>query len=344
MFNNARISLTAWYLLIIMIISVMFSTIIYNVESNEIERFEQIQRLRIFRRLQERGIVIPNYQSPPPPFQIQYSNPELLEEQKQRLLLVLIIMNLGILCISGGLGYVLAGKTLQPIKEMMDEQNQFISDASHELKTPLTSLKSAFEVYLRDPSPSIHESKTIMKESIVEVNKLQTLTESLLNLALFKKPHNHSIHTIVATTEFITEAINKMKPIAKKRQINIEFIPIDYKIKGDKYILRDLIVIFLDNAIKYSPMKSKITIQVTKKMNHVLISITDQGIGILKKDLPYIFNRFYRADTARSKAVFEGYGLGLSIAKKIVENHFGYIQVSSIHGKGSTFTVVLPKM
>jgi signal transduction histidine kinase len=96
---------------------------------------------------------------------------------------VLIALNLGILIISGGLGYVLADRTLKPIKEMMEEQNRFIGNASHELRTPLTSLKSAFEVYLRDNQPSLPEAKKLVKESIDEVNKLQSLSESLLKLA-----------------------------------------------------------------------------------------------------------------------------------------------------------------
>ena len=106
---------------------------------------------------------------------------------------MLIIVNSGILILSGGMGYVLSGLTLKPIKDMMDEQNRFISDASHELKTPLTSLKIAFEVYLRGKNPTPQETKTLITESIDEVNKLQSLSESLLQLAQYEKPQEKMV-------------------------------------------------------------------------------------------------------------------------------------------------------
>ena len=333
MFRSARIKLTAWYLLIIMCVSLLFSFIIFKVESNEIDRFERIQRLRIERRLN---------QFQPPPFQIPTNNPELLEETKQRLLIMLAVINLGILFISGGLGYVLAGRTLKPIKEMMDEQNRFISDASHELRTPLTSLKSAFEVYLRNKQPTIPESKTLVKESINEVNKLQSLSDSLLQLAQYQTPNGNAKLEKLSVPQVIKEAIHKITPIAKQKEITIEYTPIEIIIKGNKYGLIDAIIILLDNAVKYSPDKSKVTVKTETVKNFVLISVKDNGIGINEKDLPNIFDRFYRADITRSKSHIAGYGLGLSIAKKIVDLYHGSISVKSKLGKGSNFTVRLP--
>ena len=148
MFNSARLKLTAWYLLGIMCISILFSSIIYRGLMSEVNRFEQIQRFRFERRLEE-GEIVPKtiiFKLPPP---IPGSQ-ELIEETEKRILIMLITVNAGIFIISGLLGYVLAGRTLKPIKEMMDEQNRFISDASHEFRTPLTSLKSGFEVFLRN--------------------------------------------------------------------------------------------------------------------------------------------------------------------------------------------------
>src|SRR3989344_3853916 len=129
MFKSARLTLTAWYLAIIMVISIAFSLMIYRVLLIEVIRFERAQRVRIERRMQ--------FFNSPIPVSL-----ELIEEIKQRLIFRLFMVNIGIMVISGGLGYFLAGRTLKPIKEMVDEQNRFISDASHELRTPLTSLKS----------------------------------------------------------------------------------------------------------------------------------------------------------------------------------------------------------
>lgn len=335
MFHSARLKLTALYLLIIMIISMMFSVVIYKVLSDEIERFEQTQRFRIERRIQES-------QPPDHRLQIPMINPELLEEYKHRILIELIVINLGILFISGGLGYVLAGKTLQPIKDMVEEQNRFISDASHELRTPLTSLKTAMEVYLRNKSPNLQEAKNLISENVIEVNKLQTLSEELLQLTQYQKSNNNLKFETFFLSEIIKESKHQMAAVAKQKLIKIKNNIEDHKIEGNKYGLTNLLVILLDNAIKYSPIKSTITIQSKKTDGSIIIQVIDEGIGISEKDLPHIFDRFYRADTARSKSKIDGYGLGLSIAKKIIQVHSGSIKVDSKVNKGTTFTIRLP--
>lgn len=329
MFHNARIKLTAWYLLIIMLISIFFSMVIYRVLDAELERFARAQRFRIERRFS---------QFPP----IPNIDPELIKEAEQRLIISLIIVNISILLISGATGYFLAGKTLRPIQEMVDEQNRFISDASHEFRTPLTSLKTSMEVALRDKQFSLPNAKTLISESIEEVNRLQTLSEHLLQLAQFQKPNNNAILETVSLGEIVNKSIGKVMPMAKQKQITIINKTKDYELQGNKYGLIDLIVILLDNAIKYSNKKSSIEILSQKTAKAVSISIHDKGIGINEKDIPHIFDRFYRADSARSKHHVSGYGLGLSIAKKIAEIHHGSISVKSTIDKGSTFIVKLP--
>src|SRR5260370_19278304 len=176
MFNKARLKLTFYYLLIIMVISVAFSAVIYKVDTNEVERFDRIQRTRIQNSLFLPRVIIDR---------------TLVQETEKRITLTLISINATILVVSGITGYFLAGITLAPIKEMVDEQNRFISDASHEIGTPLTSLKTAMEVYLRSKKPDLNEAKTLVIESIDEVNKLQSISTSLLQLAQYEKPQNH---------------------------------------------------------------------------------------------------------------------------------------------------------
>lgn len=331
MFHSARLKLTAWYLLIIMLISLTFSAVIYKGLVNEVERFERAQRFRIERRLD-----LPRLAQPIP------ASPELIEEIKQRILLMLVFINCGILAIAGGFGYLLAGRTLKPIKEMVEEQNRFISDASHELRTPLTSLKSAFEVYLRDKHPTLKEARTLVGESVSEINKLQSLSDSLLQLAQYQKPNNQIKFEKISLTKVVKEAIHRVEPLAKEKRIRIENTTQETKIEGIKFSLADLLVILFDNAIKYSEKNSKVTISSTKTDRHILVHVADCGIGINKKDLPYIFERFYRADSTRSKTKANGYGLGLSIAKEIVILHHGSINAESNKQKGTTFTVKLP--
>lgn len=330
MFTKARLKLTGWYLLIIMCISITFSGVIYHMLSREVARFEQLQRFRIERRLGK---------SPPVP---SLENSELLEETNQRILIMLIFINAGILVMAGGFGYILAGRTLTPIKAMVDEQNQFISDASHELRTPITSLKSNLEVNLRDKNLSLSQAKILITQNIEDVNKLQSLTDGLLRLAQFHQPKSIMVLKKVFITEIVDEAINKVSSLAKMKQIELKKKIANIEISANKSGLIDVVVILLDNALKYSSNKNEILITSSIKDGYLDLSIKDFGSGIEKKDLPHIFDRFYRADTARTNSKTGGYGLGLSIAKKIIDAHHGTINVVSKYKEGSTFTVRLP--
>jgi len=325
-----------------MSISICFSVVIYHLATNEVERFARFQRVRIERQLQEENTLIGTFQKqnliPPPPSM----DPELVNETKQRFLVMLIIINGSILILSGGLGYILAGKTLKPIHDMLDEQNQFITDASHELRTPLTALKSSLEVNLRDPHLSIPNAKVLLKESITDVNTLQSLSDKLLQLAQYQKPQNSKIYEKINLMECVSKSIQKIEPLAKQKDITILHTVKNIPIKSNMFELIDLLVIFLDNAVKYSPKHSSITIIGERIDESVKISIIDKGIGIAKKDIPHIFDRFFRADSARTTSRTDGYGLGLSIAKKIVDTYKGTIFVTSIPHKGTIFTIQLP--
>lgn len=335
MFHSARLKLTAWYLLIITCISITFSVVIYREVGNEVERFDRAQRIRFERRL-ELGQPVGAPALPVPP------NPELVDESEHRTLIILIIINSSIILASGILGYILAGETLKPIKEMMDEQNRFISDASHELRTPLTSLISAFEVYLRQKNRKIKDADILVQESVDEAHKLQSLSESLLQLAQYQKPNDAVTFEKISLDSVIQQSINKLAPVAVQKNVTLSYSPKSVDIDGSKYGLIDLFVILLDNAVKYSASGSIVTISVKKTDDSVVVNVEDHGIGVHEKDLPHIFDRFYRADAARQKTRTGGYGLGLSIAQKIVRAHNGSIDVKSVLHKGSTFSVRLP--
>jgi len=331
MFHSARLKLTVWYLLIIMFISLAFSATIYRILTNEVERFAGMQRHRIENRLQ-------NLNLPPPPI---ISDPDLIIEVRQRVLLMLAEINFFIFVVSGALGYFLAGQTLRPIAQMVDEQNRFISDASHELRTPLTALKTSMEVNLRDKELTLDQAKKIIRGSIDQVNKLSSLSNSLLELAQYQV-NNHKFFKAIFLKKIVDEVVKKLTPLAEKKQIVIKRKIIEAKINANQESLSNLFTILLDNAIKYSPANSQITVSSKRVDKSIFISIKDQGMGIDKKDLPHIFDRFYRADSARSKADRGGYGLGLSIAKKIVEIHQGAITVDSQINKGTVFTIKFP--
>lgn len=328
MFQKARIKLTAWYLIIIMLISILFSLAIYKGLNFELTRIERAQRLR---------------QEFPHRSRVPFSrlDPEVLAETRKRISLSLIAINLIILGVSGGCGYFLAARTLKPIKEMIEEQNRFITDASHELRTPLTALKTATEVGLRDKNLNLAEAKDLLRENLDEINRLQALSGSLLRLAQFESVNGKAVFTDINLSEVFEEAEKRVSHFSKSKKIKLSFSKGNYLIRADKHNLIELIVILLDNAIKYSLPKSNVNVLTLRSEKELIIEVADQGIGIDNQDIPYIFDRFYRTDKARLRKNPGGYGLGLSIAKKIVETYSGSIEVKSILGKGTTFKLFL---
>jgi len=339
MFHHARIKLTLWYLLIIMTISMSFSVVIFTMLKSEVERFARFQRVRIERQYTGNFPLHTEIDNQPMPPVI---DTDLMLEMERRILLILLLINGGIALLSGMLGYLLAGKTLRPIQEMMDEQNQFITDASHELRTPLTALRSTIEVNIRDPKFTLPRAKKLLKENIEDVNRLTLLSDQLLTLAQYQKPNGITPMKQCSVMGAFHDAEKRIDAMRKAKSIRITNASTDAFVLGHIQELTDLFIILLDNAIKYSPKKSTIRISSIIKNNWVSLCVTDQGIGIIKKDIPHIFDRFYRGDSARSRGGTDGYGLGLAIAKNIVEAHHGTIYCESTIGKGSTFTVRFP--
>ncbi|KKR71219.1 MAG: Histidine kinase [Candidatus Woesebacteria bacterium GW2011_GWA2_40_7b] len=307
MFRQVRIKLTLYYLAIIMVISVFFSLIIYRGATFELQRIETRQA--------QRGPMIG------PPFVI---DPEVIQETKSRIALSLFATNIVILAISAVSGYFLAGKTLEPIKKNMEEQKEFIGSASHELRTPLTSLKTEIEVGLRDKKLTISTAKKILISNLEEVNKMQKLSDYLLRLNRLESGKSVFEMSKVDLRKVVTNAIGK-RNVKSDLKSSI--------VMGSEDALTELVAILLDNAFKYSPKAKGVSVKIKDKQ----IEISDKGGGIQKKDLPHIFDRFYRGDKSRTK---DGYGLGLSIAKQIADLHGAKIKVDSKLGTGSTFKVI----
>lgn len=307
-FNLARIKLTLTYLAIIMAISLFFSLNIYGIIDREIQRRDRIFHL-----------------APPK---------ELVDEIRSRIIDQLILINSGILLVSGISGYFLAGLTLKPIEEMVEEQKRFISDASHELRTPLTAIKIETEVALRDKKLDLKNAKKQLASNLEEIDKLKKLTDYILTL-------NKLQNNFLENQEEINLkeiALQTIKRFGQKIKLEAEEI----KIKGNKESIEKLMAIFLDNAIKYTPKNKKIEMKIKEENGKAIIEIKDNGVGIKQSEIPHIFDRFYRADVSRSKNKIEGYGLGLAIAKEIIESYKGKIEIESVLGKGSVFRIQIP--
>ncbi len=348
MFQSARLKLTGWYLLIIMMISGVFSAVIYTGINQEYNHIEEILNIRLER---EQQLGLQSYfeiwrqermmRGLPTPISNATSDLQVIQGARTRLQFTLLVINLAILGIAGFLSYFLAGRTLRPIRDMLDEQTRFITDASHELRTPLSSLKTEIEVNLRDKNIA-KTTKDILNSNLEEVNKLQILSDNLIKLSQYQKINNHSKFEKVSIKEIIELAQKQISVLAKNKNIQIISNIKDQRFQVDKNGLVEAIVIFLDNAIKYSPPNTVVKINSQKTDHQIKIDISDQGIGIEKADLPHLFDRFYRADKSRSKGDISGFGLGLSIAKQIIDKHQGDIEVKSKAGEGTTFSITLP--
>ena len=244
-----------------------------------------------------------------------------------------------------GLVAVLHDTTEQDKEER--ERRLFVSNVSHELRTPLTSVKSYLEA-LDDGALSEPVAPDFVKVSLNETNRMMRMVTDLLSLSRIDNETSQLEIELINFTAFITFILNRFDKIksqsqedTKKYELIREYpiTPIWVEIDTDK--MTQVIDNILNNAIKYSPDGGKIKVGMKTTDAQLIISISDEGLGIPKKDLPRIFDRFYRVDKARSRAQ-GGTGLGLAIAKEIVKQHKGFIWAKSEYGKGSTFTIVLP--
>lgn len=242
-----------------------------------------------------------------------------------------------------GLVAVLHDTTEQEKEER--ERRLFVSNVSHELRTPLTSVKSYLEALdegaLYDPV-----APDFIKVSLNETNRMMRMVTDLLHLSRIDNATSHLNVELINFTAFITFILNRFdKMRAQDEEKKYELVR-DYPITSvwieiDTDKMTQVIDNILNNAIKYSPDGGKITVSMKTTDDQMILSISDQGLGIPKEDLPKIFDRFYRVDKARSRAQ-GGTGLGLAIAKEIIKQHNGFIWAKSEYGKGSTFTIVLP--
>jgi signal transduction histidine kinase len=318
-----------------MLISLFFSIGIYSKINEEFSRFENFQ-IRLKDDINEKNIVLP---PGPRPNQFVRLDSQEIQAARIRLISTLAFINFVIFVLAGAAGYFLAGRTLKPIKKMMDEQNRFITDSSHELRTPLTSLKTEIEVGLRNKKLNQKIARKILESNLEEVINLEMLSNNLLELAQNGNFINKNALKTVSLSEILKKAVNKTQKIADTKQIKVINNIKDTKITGVEDRLVEVFIILLDNSIKYSLNKGNIELISKIKEDKVLVSVIDNGMGISREDLPHIFDRFYRADKSRTK---KGYGLGLSIAKKIIESHKGSIVADSTPNKQTTFTVTLP--
>lgn len=264
-----------------------------------------------------------------------------LHDAKENVRNRLVFTNILILVGAGILSYYLASRTLRPIEEAHEAQSRFTADASHELRTPIAAMQSEIEVALMDPKLTLGESKKLLRSNLEELAKLTALTSGLLKLA--QNEYGALELSEVDLKEAIKQAVDRVQSNAREKKITIKMHVADQvALEADPDSIVDMFVTIIDNAVKYSSEKSEVTITAAADRRNAVVHIQDRGIGMKPGEAEHIFERFYRADSARSKQETSGYGIGLSIAKQIIDAHDGTIAVQSKPNKGSTFTITLP--
>jgi len=331
MYRTATIKLTFWYLAMAMAISLIFSAVVYHVAQDELASRLRNQTARIYQ-------TYPVFSGDP--FFVRDNDVSL---GSQHILTNLLYANLAVLVGAGIGSYWLAKRTLQPIAAANERQKQFVADASHELRTPVTALKMGTEVALMDTGANKEALRDTLTSNLEEASRLESLLNSLLRLSKLDSDAVVASFSELNLAEVVAQAVQQITPQTEAKNIAIHNeVHGSFVVSGDQESLTQLFVILLDNAAKYSPAKSAISITSKTSEYNVVVTVADQGIGIEPEALDHVFDRFYRADKARTGNV--GFGLGLAIAKHIADMHGGTITLKSTPGKGTKASLSLPRL
>lgn len=315
-FRVATIRLTAYYVAGITVVLVIFSLLVYGLFVSSIrqapdhnESFEQFHE------------------------EIRY------EELTENLGTILTLSDSILFLLSIFVSYYVSRKTLEPIENAYRRQERFVSDAAHELRTPLAVMKAGAEVVL-GKERSVKEYQTYISDSLAETHRLIRLSSDLLLLAK-QDSVPHFEFKELSLSLLIQHAVESTVPYAEIKAVDIQSsIEPNVFILGDHDGIVRVIVNLLKNAIDYNIPNGSVQVSLVRKGNMSSLVVKDTGIGIEAKDLPHVFERFYRAE--KSRASRDNSGLGLSMVKEIIEAHTGSIQIESTSRKGTTVTVTFP--
>ena len=318
------------YLAVIMTLSLLFSVIIYAITSAQLNR-----------------LLPPGEHAQQPPELVERQFNRRLErrnsETRGSVIISLIVLNGVMLLVGYWLSLLLARRTLAPIERSIEQQAQFVSDASHELRTPLSALLLNNEVALRKPTLTDKKARQVLSQNVAEIKKLTELSNSLLDLAKLEQAMTEP--ELVNPATLIEEVVMRFTPAAQAKRVNLvhddQSLACDVPFQANA--VRQILAIFMDNAIKYAPPRNgEVALQARLKKNTLEFIVKDNGPGIAPGDQKHIFERFYRADAARTQTDASGHGLGLAIAKSLADRCGYTIRVNSQPPNGAEFTLVVP--
>lgn len=256
---------------------------------------------------------------------------------------LIIIFSIVFIVLSISASYILSKKMMQPIILSWKKQAEFVENASHELRTPLTIIQNKLELLLTSPQEKIANKFENIALSLSETRRLSKLTSDLLTLARADSAETQLVKQTIHVDTFVKNVCAPYIEIAESQDKHLWLqLHCDMKMEADEVRLHQLLVILLDNALKYTGEHDSIGVKTYEEDHKIVFEVSDTGIGIKEENMKYIFDRFYREDKARSRET-GGVGLGLSIAHWIVKQHDGTIKATQNKNKGTTFKVKLPR-
>lgn len=244
--------------------------------------------------------------------------------------------------------WILSKLAIRPVQRAWDQQQQFIADASHELKTPLTVILANNNILLSHRDWTGEKQRKWIENTQTEAAHMKNLVDNLLYLARSDANKSKTVFSSVPLGEITMDIALRFEPVAFEKGLGIDYTKVDTEIsvQGDSTKLKQLVHILIDNACKYGEKGSDIDVVLQKKNDKVFFSVHNKGKEIAQEDLPHLFERFYRANKARNREEGNtgGYGLGLAIAKSIADDHGAKISVTSTKEQGTTFTIEFKKL
>ncbi len=335
MFKQARLKLTWWYLIIIFGVSLFFSVLVYLISWQELNRqgLRWEKQMIHSRQVWQRTTLKPIR----PGVDLIRLKEENLKLAQKHLIFSLIELNGLILVLASLSGWFLAGKTLEPIQKNMENQKLFVANAAHELKTPLTIMKTNLEVAL-DKKRLDSATKRVLADNLEEVDRLAGLVKELLFLSTVKR-----VRVSFQPTKIIKKVTKRFTNSARRKNIKlISQTGRDHQVVGDPGAIETVIESIVDNALKYTPAGGKIDLKMIKRKNWLIIKVTDTGIGIEADKIKAVQEPFYKIDQSRSRQENDSFGLGLALAKKIIDDHQGKLEIKSRKDQGTEVLVFLP--
>ena len=315
-FDQAKIKLTFFYVLTMTLIIIIFSTILFlSLEKNTRDIIEEVE---VSQPIKE----------------------ELYNRQTDYLQNIIIISDLFLLILVTISSYYLAHKTLKPIKSALESQKKFTADASHDLRTPLAIMRTENEVLIQNSNSNIVDYKQVVKSNLEEISKMSNLVEDLLLVARTENISNFSNLENIDLQILLNVLIDKNRKQIQNKHLKLEIQnEISLSLYVHKHNFERALQNILQNAINYTKENGIISLKTKSTNKYIEITIGDTGVGVSQKDLPNIFDRFYKAEHSRNDK--SGSGLGLAIAKQIIEQNNGTITLSSKLGVGTQVIITL---